>query len=159
MRLKPKGIKMYKLAVVPHRLLIKAWPPVEHFFERVVEDNPDEITLEGIQGRILDKSENLAVVLDSQDMAVGAFTYGFMTMDTGKISMVVPILAGDDAPEWLEDVIGEINRIAVAEKCYEVRCLGCRKGWSKFVKRDALKAPPGREGYTLKFKVGDYNGR
>ena len=150
---------MYKLIVVPHKLLITAWPPVQHFFERIVKDNPDEITLVGIQGRLLDKSENLAIVLDHNDKSVGAFTYGFMTTDTGKIIMVLPVLAGDEAPVWLEDIIGYVNKIAVAEKCYEVRCLGCRRGWARMVKRDVLKAPPGKEGYTLKFRVGDYDER
>ena len=150
---------MHKLAVIPHWLLLKVWPQVEHFFKRIVRDNPDEITIEGIQRRLLDKSENLAVVLDPNDMAVGAFTYGFMTMDTGKIAMVLPVLAGDEAPVWLEDIIGEVHRIATAENCYEVRCLGCRRGWARMVKRYVLKAPPGKEGYTLKFKVGGYDVR
>ena len=150
---------MYRLIVIPHHLLISAWHPVDHFFQRLVRDNPDELTIAGIQGRLLDKSENLAIVLDEKDIAVGAFTYGFMNMDTGKIAMVVPVLAGDEAPIWLEDIIGEVHRIAIAEKCYEVRCLGCRRGWSRMVKRDVLKAPPGKEGYTLKFTVGDYNVR
>jgi len=146
---------MYKLEVIPHRCLIQTWPYVEKLFSRIVKASPDEITLEGIQGRLLDKSEFLAVVMREGDPGppIAAFTFGFATVDTGKKFLGVTTLAGHEAPEWLEEIVKQLVIIAQAENCYEVRALGCRRGWAKMVDKALLKGQPGTERYTLKFNI------
>lgn len=145
---------MYGLRIIPQELLIKTWPLVEEYFERIVEDNPDEVTIAGIQGRILRQEEYLTTVLsEDNETIMGAFLFGFKPVDTGKRLLCVSILAGDDAALWLDDIGVHLHTIAQHENCYEVRMLGCRRGWSRLIKSVTLKSPPGQESYTLKFKV------
>ena len=144
---------MFRINVIPHNQLIRAWPLVEKYYKDLVEDNPDELTLQGIQGRLLAQNEYLAFILDNNNEITGTFTYGFLPMDTGKRALAVPLLAGENAPEWMADFGTQLADIARHNNCYEVQFRGCRRGWARMIKTNTPGAPACTEDYTLKFEI------
>jgi len=122
---------MYNIAVIPMDRIRDAWPLAEPFLMKVVAVAPSELTLEGIQGRVLAGEEHLILVMSDEMKVVAAFTVGIQEFDTGVKSLSIPVIGGESLPEWLPDVTEQIKALAIAMGCQQVRAYGCRPGWLK----------------------------
>jgi len=124
---------VYQLVKIPTDKIRSAWPDVSPLLQKVVDVAPDELTLEGILNRVLKKQEDLMVVT-LENTIVAAFTIGIHKVDTGKKQLCIPVISGDDMPQWLADITEQVADLARDYGCYQVKALGARKGWSKVFK-------------------------
>ena len=121
------------VASVPVTLINVIWPMAVPHLERVVEVANGELTLESIKSKLLLGQALLFLACVDEDI-VAVATAEVRIFDSGKKSLVLPIVGGDNLDDWMVQLLEIAKLLAKDLGCTELRGLGARKGWTRILK-------------------------
>jgi len=134
-------VKGFTLCVIPTDMIPLTWPLVEPFMQKIVEQAPDELTLEKIRERLLVDEETLLTLQNKETLELtSALTCHVQEFDTGKKVLNITLLAGGNCQDyWKEELLDQFDAIARRFGCSEIRGLGARRGWLRYKHNDLYK--------------------
>lgn len=125
------------ISAIPVDLLHAVWDRVAPILQRACDVSHGDITLTSTRNRLVAGSLQLYTISRGQQI-VAVFCTDVQTAESGLRSLRVPIIAGDDLEEWIDDAIEAWRRLGKELMCDVVRGIG-RPGWERKLRSRGLR--------------------
>jgi len=137
------------IGAVPASMIDLIWDKIEPLIEMVSEKSED-IDI-GIAKERLESGKTLLVTISRGQEVIAINVIDCKTTDTGIKYLSIPITAGTEMENWLEQFLEVATAIAQDYGCSEIRGFAVRNGWLKKLK------PFGWEELftTIRYKIGE----
>ena len=122
------------VSAVPITLVEIIWPKCVPHLQKVVNEAPNDLTIDGLKKSLLEGNSMLLVVADGAKV-VAASTIFHETYDTGHKALIISTIGGDRLSDWTDRYIEIVNALAIDFNCDEIRGLACRDGWLRTLKK------------------------
>jgi hypothetical protein len=128
----------FKIAAIPIALVDVLWDEMAPHLARAVETAHGEVTLESIKANML-TGDVLPLVVTEEGKIIAALTAEIRVMESGMRCLVLPIIGGNIAFEWVDQFLEVAKGIAVEFNCTELRGFATRKGLMKMLEPKGFK--------------------
>lgn len=129
----------------------EAWHAIKHHFEKVVADNTETSTVDGIYKRAVNGDYIVILALEN-DVTFMAMVCEIVTCDTGLKILMIPQLAGYEMGSWIDELVIQLHQLADRLGCEKIMISGGRKGWIKAMKPHGGKMTS----VVIEFDVKEY---
>ena len=127
------SLARFKIAALPVTLIELLWDRLEPFIDNVVRYSHNEATTETAKEQML--AGNVLTVVVCEDQEIIALTLlEIRTFDTGEKALFIPIFGGSKMAEWTDQMLNVLHAIAKDFGCTQLRGIGARKGWVRYLK-------------------------
>jgi len=138
------------VSACPISMLGLIWHQVEPILQRVVDRVPDDLTMFAIQKRLMSGQQMMVTVSRGADI-IAVNIIEVKVLDSGKRTLYLPIIGGDEFDAWSDQVMDVAKAIAKDYNCTELRGMSVRKGWMHKLKKYGWE-----ESFTtLKLELGE----
>jgi hypothetical protein len=101
--------------------------------EKAIDLSCGDVTEDSIRQRAMAGDTLIIIVSNGADI-VSVSTIEVYTYDSGKKSMLIPMVGGEGIREWGQEWIDFISQIARDVGCDELRGMAARDGWLGLLK-------------------------
>jgi hypothetical protein len=123
----------YNVAAIPINLVEPLWEKMRPIIDDVVKYSHGEATTETAKEQIL-AGNLLPIVVFIEDEIVALTLIEIKTFDTGEKALFIPVFGGKYMSEWTGQMLNVLHAIAKDFGCSELRGIGARKGWARYLK-------------------------
>jgi hypothetical protein len=125
----------YGVVLVDPSNLEKAWPMVEPFFQRVIDRNPQYVSLDSLRRGLESGNDSRLIMMGTNEGAVDmAMICEVVVCPTGKRVLMIPHLAGVNMSAWIPILVDSLYKIARDLDCFKLLISGGRPGWERAMK-------------------------
>lgn len=126
------------IAAVPATLVEILWQDMAPHLQRAVETAHGEVTLDSIKEGFL-SGDSLPLVVSVEGEIIAVLTAEVRQMESGLRCLVLPIIGGNRAFEWVDQFLEVAKCLAIEFNCSELRGFASRKGWTKMLEPRGFK--------------------
>ena len=109
------------------------WDQIEPLLGLVADKAPDDIVPDVVKKKLLAGDEAL-MIIQQADIIVGIVVLTVRTLDSGVKALFLPIVAGSDIDNWMNEGFAVIFKVAKQYGCTELRGVSARAGWMRKLK-------------------------
>jgi len=138
------------IGVVPYSMIDLIWDKVEPLLDKVVVKSPEDISSNVVKAELKLGRKALSTVSRGTEI-IAINVLDIRTLDTGLKVLYIPITAGSEMENWLDQFLEIAIAIAKDNGCVELRGMAVRNGWLHKLK------PRGWEELftTIRYKIGE----
>jgi len=118
-------------AIRPEMIKI-IWPVVVGMIKLAIEESNEEISIDNIYHRLIDKDMILVTVAEDGEV-IAAMTLERIVFNTGKTVLHLCTIGGDGYKKWWPLIDKVIDELAAEHDCEEIYIIG-RPGWKRLLK-------------------------
>ena len=138
------------IAAIPAPMVDLVWDQVDPLIRSVQAKAPDDISPAVVKEELVSGRKTL-VVINRKERIIAVNVLDIKVLDSGVKVLYIPITAGTEMKDWMEDFLNIATAIAKDCGCIELRGLAVRKGWMKKLE------PYGWEEMftTIRYRIGE----
>jgi len=141
----------YNIAAVPYYLIDFTWPHVKLIVESIIAKAHGEMNIDTVKAKLKSDSALLVICLD-EAIVKGLAILQVEIFDTG-LRVLNLSMAGGDVDIFTGEYDSTLLEIAKNLKCDEIRAIGARVGWDRFLNKKETNWK--KISTTLTYKVED----
>jgi len=141
---------MFRVSAIPIAEVPNYWPLVKHFFEILVARNPETMSIEVLEERLVEGDYILIILTEGSEIKL-ALTADVVNTDSGKRILEFPHFCGTDMDKWLPVLMDNMADLAKDFECWAVRTVHSRLGMGKTLKQYGGKVTS----VTVEFNVAE----
>jgi hypothetical protein len=123
----------YTIAAIPHYLIDFMWPFVQSIIDSIIARAHGEMNIDTVKAKL--KSDTALLVVCLEDTIVkGLVILQVEAFDTG-LRVLNLSMAGGDVDIFTGEYDNVLLDIAKNLKCDEIRAIGARVGWDRFLNK------------------------
>ena len=123
----------YIIAAIPVTMVTLLWDRLAPFIDDVVKYSHNEATTEAAKEQLL-AGNLLSVIVCEGNEIIALALLELRTFDTGEKALFIPIFGGSKMEEWADQMLKVLHAIAKDFGCTQLRGIGARKGWTRYLK-------------------------